>query len=664
MAATAVLERAGTFERRDSPMAYSVDLAVLARRESEQVEWKENVADTDDVVATISAFANDLANLGGGYVVCGAREETDAHGFPVLRRVGLTAPRLKEIEGRVMDDCQKRVSPAITPRVEMLPADEADRRVLVFMVPATGQAHQFRTRKDGSKYYVRRSRSTVEARNGTLRELLVSKGASQPWDRRCHPRATVDDIDLIAFRDLLHQLGLWTDNHALDHYLDPDNAASPFVPSFFDREPLTGTLRPRNFTLLLAGRNVQRFYPEAHAIFSIYPGEDRSEPFAERLELDGTLIAQARRLIERLNTEAVTVIDKSSGAPPNVSKYPRHALHEAVVNALVHRDYEAAHPVRVTAFSNRVTIWSPGALLRVVEPEQFRAGRAAPVWRNQALAWILVKLKLAQAEGQGIATILRSMDAEGCPPPEFHLTTGSIECVLPAHPRHHVMRDLQRAEQLLALGRFDEASERVERLLALDPFNFRVIELFCDICGAAGRPERVMAFVQSLGERAESLPPIAKERLAEYLWDNGSGASLDKALSLHESVARTLRDDLGTARRATERIKANDPDGALAILDESLALDTHHESRPALLHLKALVQLSLARRCQHTALTTAGLSARLRAKTESESARWLDEADRSLRAALASGPEPALRGRIEGTLADLTSQRSGMEPLA
>jgi len=44
-----------------------VDLNELAKRESERVEWKENVADIDEVAKTAVAFANDYANLGGGY---------------------------------------------------------------------------------------------------------------------------------------------------------------------------------------------------------------------------------------------------------------------------------------------------------------------------------------------------------------------------------------------------------------------------------------------------------------------------------------------------------------------------------------------------------------------------------------------------------------------
>jgi ATP-dependent DNA helicase RecG len=67
-----------------------IDLDQLAQRESEQTEWKENVADIDDVVETLCAFANDLANLGGGYVVCGAQESKDEHGFAVLGLSGIS----------------------------------------------------------------------------------------------------------------------------------------------------------------------------------------------------------------------------------------------------------------------------------------------------------------------------------------------------------------------------------------------------------------------------------------------------------------------------------------------------------------------------------------------------------------------------------------------
>jgi hypothetical protein len=147
-------------------MNFNIDLKELARRESEQVEWKENGDDikiAEGIVSTISAFANDIANVGGGYVVCGAKEIKDEHGFPKIQYTGLSANKLKEVELKVTKYCQNYVDPAIAPRiVEIENPENNSTRILVFVVLRTRHAHVYR---DGetSKYYVRIGRETKEA---------------------------------------------------------------------------------------------------------------------------------------------------------------------------------------------------------------------------------------------------------------------------------------------------------------------------------------------------------------------------------------------------------------------------------------------------------------------------------------------------------------------
>jgi ATP-dependent DNA helicase RecG len=418
-------------------MTTCVGLVELAKRESEQIEWKELVADIDDVVATLSAFANDLNNLGGGYVVCGAKEAKDENGFPRLICTGLSANRLKEIEGTVLTRCRERVSPAITPLVEEIGTDDPQRRVLVFVQPATGTSHSFRKNDTGSKHYVRVSRSTIEARNGVLKDLLVRKGLLEPWDRRPCPAATINDLDLLALRDALQRMGVFSPERGVEPYLVPNIQISPFVPSLCIAEPLTGTVRPRNFSLLLFGREPQRFIPGAFSIFSSYPGTDRTAPTAHRVEIAGTLLDQAKRLQDLLDAEAITRFDKTNLIAPNVEKYPRRALIEAMVNALAHRDYELVDPGRFTSYADRIEFISPGSLPIGVTLGAMRKGTVTPRWRNQALAWFLSKLQLAQAEGQGIQTIRSTMQAIGCPPPIFAASVIAVSCTLRAHPRFH-----------------------------------------------------------------------------------------------------------------------------------------------------------------------------------------------------------------------------------
>jgi ATP-dependent DNA helicase RecG len=415
-------------------MTPRIDLRELARRESEQTEWKENVADLDDVVATLCAFANDLQNLGGGYVVCGVREAPGPDGFPVPVPLGLTPARLREVEGTVLTRCRERVSPPIAPLVEELPGPEPDRRILVFVQPATGSAHTVRRGSEGAKHTVRAGRSTIEARNGLLRDLLVRKGALEPWDRRPCAAATTDDIDLLVLREALVRMGL-QGRIGAEEYLSDVEQLHALVPPLCAREPLTGALRPRHFAMLLFGRNPQRFIPGSFSYVSVYPGTDRSTDFAERHELTGPLMQQAETLRRLVAEQASLLMNKADLDQPNSPRYPVRALQEALGNVLAHRDYSLHDPTRITAFADRIEFYSPGALPAGSTLAGLRRGSLAPRWRNQTLAWFFMKLGLAQGEGQGLATIRDQMRLAGCPPPRYGADEVSVTCTLRAHAR-------------------------------------------------------------------------------------------------------------------------------------------------------------------------------------------------------------------------------------
>ena len=240
---------------------------------------------------------------------------------------------------------------------------------------------------------------------------------------------------MLSLRDALERLGLYAPDRGVEMYLADGIQISPFVPSLCIVEPLSGVLRPRNLAVLLFGRSPQRFIPGAYAIFSAYPGPDRTDPVARRFEIAGTLLEQARRLRELLDAEAVTLFDKTNLEEPNAEKYPRPALQEAMVNALAHRDYELVDPGRFTSFKDRIEIVSPGPLPTGMALDDLRTRAVTPHWRNQALAWFFARLQLTQAEGQSIRTIRSGMKAVGCPAPLFDATEVSVSCVLRAHPR-------------------------------------------------------------------------------------------------------------------------------------------------------------------------------------------------------------------------------------
>jgi predicted HTH transcriptional regulator len=421
---------------------YNIDLKELAIRESEKVEWKENGDDKDavkSIVKTISAFANDIANVGGGYVVCGAKETKDEFGFPEVVYSGLSSSKMKEIEGKVLQHCRDYVSPAIAVQFSEIdnPENEST-KILVFIAIASQKAHTYR---DGEKssYYVRIGKETREAKNGILSQLLTGKNEIPPFDRRPNPNVGETDVDVLFFRDCMNEMNLLQSSKPLEDYFSDKEQIAEFVPPLFAKRSLDGGLCLRNFALFMFGKkkSISLNFPDAHIVISIYNGIDRSEPTAEQHQFTGSIIEQSRRAIELLNTQAYTIFDKLS-SKPNQVKYPIRALQEALINAVVHRDYEITEPIRVTVFLDRIEIRSPGNLHWGVDKEKFVTGKAGPKWRNQCFAYLFNKLQLTQAEGQGIPTIIRTMRKEGCPDPVFEIACDSVTCILPAHPRHKI----------------------------------------------------------------------------------------------------------------------------------------------------------------------------------------------------------------------------------
>lgn len=632
-------------------MTDEVDLRTLSIRESEQVEWKENVADPDDVVETLSAFANDWANLGGGYVVCGAKEEKDEHGFPRIKTVGLEANRLKEVEGRVLAGCRERVAPSIAPLVQEIRTENPERRVLVFIMPATRAAHMFRRPGGSPKHFVRVSRETREARNGLLRELLVRKGVIEEWDRRHCQKATTNDLDLIALRDALQRMGIFDPSRGLDEFISDTRPLSPFVPPLCYREPLTGILRPRNFAVLLFGRNVQNFIPGAYALFSVYPGADRSEPYAEKSEIPGNLIEQARILVELLDVQSFVAFDKTNRQAPNAIKYPPQALHEAMINALAHRDYEMVDPARITVFSDRVEIISPGPLPTGVSADEFRKGRAPAKWRNQTLAWFLSRLQLAQAEGQGIPTIIRSMKDEGCPPPTFETNESRVVCLLPAHPRHALARQHRAIEEAMSLGQFDRARKEVSDLLTSDPMNSRSVQLFAEVHRSIGDAIPVRAFVREHSAQINSLPAPVLAQLADALTLANRPSAEDLAL------ARTLYLDASRGRFAEREVsqvalglsRAGDDSAALNFIDAQFVDHPQLRENPWILRIRGNSLLGLAKQCTQTGKNRS-LSAQTRARAWEDCRRFIRRAEQDLRHALSLASDTVLVEQIQKNL--------------
>ncbi len=85
-----------------------------------------------------------------------------------------------------------------------------------------------------------------------------------------HDFEKVPDVDLLAFREVLQQTGVWNPAVAIDDYFSDSIRLSDFVPPLGGSRPLDPAIHPRNFALLIFGREPIWFLPGAWTRVSFY----------------------------------------------------------------------------------------------------------------------------------------------------------------------------------------------------------------------------------------------------------------------------------------------------------------------------------------------------------------------------------------------------------
>ena len=172
--------------------------------EWERLEFKEGW-NPEAVLHTLCAFANDIHNLGGGYILIGIAEHD---GRPVLPPVGLDPAQLDAIQKELLNLFFNVVAPYHPIAVPV----EIDGRSVLVLWALGGPTRPYKAKVSLSKdskeyaYYIRKHSSTIRAKGPDEAELL-SLAATVPFDDRFNPQAKVEDLSRELMQDYLNQVG-------------------------------------------------------------------------------------------------------------------------------------------------------------------------------------------------------------------------------------------------------------------------------------------------------------------------------------------------------------------------------------------------------------------------------------------------------------------------
>jgi len=376
-------------------------LELLHHGESSGVEFKLDTIEARQLAKELVAFAN----FDGGTVLLGVDDDGSVRG---ITREGL--------EEWVMTVCRDKIRPEIIPYFQILKDVEPDRHVAVVRVERGWSVHHL-WHHHHRTYLIRVGTQSREASPEELQRLFQQRGAL---------RAELQPVSGSGLGDL--------DRRRLRDYFGrvrgqriPDDEAG-WSTLLENTELLDSESSPKAATiagLLLFGENPNRFLPQAGIDAVAWAGKEKDYAARERASLRGPLLPLMGVepdgrvvLIENgLVEQALDFVRRGSGVEAHLEggrrietpTWPEDAVREAVVNALVHRDYLlSSTDIELSLYPDRLEILSPGRLPNGITPDRMRAGcRAA---RNQLLKDIMRDYAYLEHMGMGVPRkIIRSM---------------------------------------------------------------------------------------------------------------------------------------------------------------------------------------------------------------------------------------------------------------
>jgi ATP-dependent DNA helicase RecG len=385
-----------------------VDSEALRRRislgEDSATEFKSAAKanfrlDADTVAKEIAA----LANSGGGDLLIGVEDDGTVSGLG-------DAKQADQVQALVAQATQQNLHPPLWCALRKVALDGAV--VLVVSVPGFHPQRPFRARHI---YYVRDGSTARESTREELERILQSP--SFHFDEQPVTGASLQELDLEAVDAFLYEAySAAPGQETRNRYLKALNCVGGDEGS------------PTVAGILMFGRDPQQWLPDARVSAVRVAGTAFAGEFAARLEIPGRLGKQADDAVAFLQTNTPTPA-RIQGLDRREQGIPEAALREAILNALVHRDYRAASQVRVVVFADRVEIINPGILLNHLTLDSIRLGGISQR-RNPVLAALLARARRRENLGFGVPEMLRLLRNHNFPEPEFEQAGGHFRLVI------------------------------------------------------------------------------------------------------------------------------------------------------------------------------------------------------------------------------------------
>lgn len=382
--------------------------------ETTRIEAKRASELGDAVMKTICAFANE-PGLGGGYILLGVSSRT-THGGPEYTVTGVSS--LDEVQQELANQCRNSFSSVIRPEIAVS-TEFGDKRVLTVHIPeADANDKPIYIKKPGiHKGAYRRIGSTDQLCTDGDIALFFQSRTDDSYDRGIVPRADMNDIDRSSLTEYRRVRA------KINPVAEELNLKNTDLVVSIGAATLNGdSVKVTRAGLLLFGKktSLRRLMPAARVDYILVPGREWVPEDAARyrsVEIREPLITAVPRIVDLVSQDLPKTFKLKSGGTrrKEIPIVPFIVVREAIVNAVMHRNYRAHQPIQIIKFSNRLEIRNSGHSLVADD----RLGEPGSQTRNPCLAAILHETGYAETKGTGIRVMRQQMRRANLTTPVF-----------------------------------------------------------------------------------------------------------------------------------------------------------------------------------------------------------------------------------------------------
>lgn len=350
--------------------------------ESERIEYKRQML--DDIYKEVIAFAN----TDGGIIYLGIDDDGNIVGIE----------NIDETYTRLTNGIRDAIAPDVTMFVRYVLQDNQVIRIEV----GEGSYKPYYLKSKGLKssgVYVRQGASSVQASADQIRQMIKDSDGDVYEERRCLEQELTFEAAKKAFQ-----------RYGVEFCEEKYRALGITQNDFYT-----------NLALLLSD---QCHHTTKIAVFK----DEFCTEFRDSKEFAGSVFTQFENAVTYLELCNKTVSTIKGVLRTDVQDYPEEAIREALLNALVHRDYGFSGSIIINVNDSKMEFISLGGLLPGLSTDDIRIGISQP--RNKKLAEIFHRLRLIESYGTGIRRIFKLY--ENCPTqPVIEVTANAFKLTLP-----------------------------------------------------------------------------------------------------------------------------------------------------------------------------------------------------------------------------------------